>query len=319
MLIQIDEKPVSDARLIEENEAYMTGMGAAVQNALTPIPTRILDGPAKTERYPSSRVLFDKRPARSYPAHSAGVHDVRKRLAKPLHVGHGILRRVDQAVPGGSRSTRMSCNPMPSPGPPNPLGKSMAVEAMKIDVDGHALVLSTERAAFDPRSMSLFVADAHFGKDAVFRARGIPVPAGTTSESLAHLNSLIATHKPESVVFLGNLLHARESHADETLGALDAWRAKHRALRLVLVEGNHDRHAGARPESFGIERSGSARVRFAIIRSRWTGPTRSRARATSIRCTGWRRASTACSCRASASARARAYCRSSAGSPAVSK
>lgn len=129
----------------------------------------------------------------------------------------------------------------------------MAIEALTIDVNGHALVLSADRAAFDPVLGSLFIADAHFGKDAVFRARGIPVPAGTTGESLARLDALVAAHRPESVVFLGDLLHARESHAQETLEALGAWREKHRGLRLVLVEGNHDRHAGALPPAFGVE------------------------------------------------------------------
>ncbi|SAK82649.1 ligase-associated DNA damage response endonuclease PdeM [Caballeronia ptereochthonis] len=129
----------------------------------------------------------------------------------------------------------------------------MATEALTIDVNGRALALCAERAAFDPLAKSLFIADAHFGKDAVFRARGIPVPAGTTAESLARLDALVATHRPESIVFLGDLLHARESHADETLDALATWRAKHRALRLVLVEGNHDRHAGALPAAFGVD------------------------------------------------------------------
>ncbi|MDR5756163.1 ligase-associated DNA damage response endonuclease PdeM [Caballeronia sp. LZ035] len=129
----------------------------------------------------------------------------------------------------------------------------MAIEALTIDVNGHALVLSADRAAFDPVLGSLFIADAHFGKDAVFRARGIPVPAGTTGESLARLDALVAAHRPESVVFLGDLLHARESHALETLDALAAWRERHRALPLVLVEGNHDRHAGALPAAFGVE------------------------------------------------------------------
>ncbi|SPB18143.1 metallophosphoesterase [Caballeronia novacaledonica] len=129
----------------------------------------------------------------------------------------------------------------------------MAVEALTIDVNGHALVLSADRAAFDPLLNTLFIADAHFGKDAVFRARGIPVPVGTTGESLARLDALVAAHRPESIVFLGDLLHARESHADETLGALAAWRAKHRELALVLVEGNHDKHAGALPALFGVD------------------------------------------------------------------
>lgn len=128
----------------------------------------------------------------------------------------------------------------------------MAIHTLTIDIHGHALVLSAERAAFDPVSKSLFVADVHLGKDAVFRARGIPVPAGSTRETLARLDALIATHLPESIVFLGDLLHARESHALETLTALRAWRSKHRTLGLVLVEGNHDRHAGALSAEFDV-------------------------------------------------------------------
>lgn len=128
-----------------------------------------------------------------------------------------------------------------------------AMDTLTIDVDGHALVLSALCAAFDPVRKSLFVADAHFGKDAVFRARGIPVPVGSTAEDLARLDTLIAMHRPESIVFLGDLLHARESHSDELLTALHAWRATHSALRLILIEGNHDKHAGALPAALRID------------------------------------------------------------------
>jgi 3',5'-cyclic AMP phosphodiesterase CpdA len=47
------------------------------------------------------------------------------------------------------------------------------------------------------------------------------------------------------LVFPGDLLQARESHATETLNAWHVWRARHAGLPVVLVEGNHDRHAGA--------------------------------------------------------------------------
>ncbi|MBB3261072.1 DNA ligase-associated metallophosphoesterase [Paraburkholderia bannensis] len=129
----------------------------------------------------------------------------------------------------------------------------MRAETLTIDVNGHALVLSAWRAAFDPALGSLFVADVHLGKDAVFRARGIPVPVGSTGETLGRLDRLIAVHQPESIVFLGDLLHARESHAEEVLTALRRWRLKHRNLRLVLVEGNHDKHAGALAAEFDVE------------------------------------------------------------------
>jgi DNA ligase-associated metallophosphoesterase len=128
------------------------------------------------------------------------------------------------------------------------------MDAMTIALDGHALVLTAHRAAFDPVLKSLFVADAHFGKDAVFRARGIPVPVGTTADNIGRLDALIEIHQPDSIVFLGDLLHARESHGDETMDALLAWRTRHHALRMVMVEGNHDRHAGALSSRFDIER-----------------------------------------------------------------
>lgn len=129
----------------------------------------------------------------------------------------------------------------------------MKTSSLAIDIAGHPLVLSSLRACFDPVQRCLFVADAHFGKDAVFRARGIPVPVGSTADNLMRLDMLIAGFEPAVLVFLGDLLHARESHAAETLDALRGWRAKHTDLRLVLVEGNHDRHAGALPETLGIE------------------------------------------------------------------
>ncbi|MBJ9674836.1 ligase-associated DNA damage response endonuclease PdeM [Burkholderia gladioli] len=129
----------------------------------------------------------------------------------------------------------------------------MSADALAIELNGHPLMLSAKRAAFDPVRGCLLVADAHLGKDAVFRARGIPVPAGSTGETLARLDRLIATYLPESIVFLGDLLHARESHADDTLAPLRAWRRAHRGLRLVLVEGNHDRHAGSLAAEFGVE------------------------------------------------------------------
>jgi DNA ligase-associated metallophosphoesterase len=129
----------------------------------------------------------------------------------------------------------------------------MAFETVTVEVDGHPLLLSAQRAAFDPQLKSLLLADAHFGKDAVFRAHGVPVPAGATADDLARLDALIAAHRPESIVFLGDLLHGRESLGSETMDALIAWRARHASVRVVKVEGNHDRNAGLLPASLDVE------------------------------------------------------------------
>ncbi|RFU44061.1 ligase-associated DNA damage response endonuclease PdeM [Paraburkholderia sp. DHOC27] len=124
---------------------------------------------------------------------------------------------------------------------------------LTVELDGHPLVLCAERAAFDPVSKLLLVADAHFGKDAVFRSHGIPVPVGSTAGDLARLDALIAAHDPQRLVFLGDVLHGAQSHTPEVMAALHAWRARHREMRITIVEGNHDRHAGLPPASLDYE------------------------------------------------------------------
>jgi len=107
-------------------------------------------------------------------------------------------------------------------------------------------------AALHVASRTLVVADAHFGKAAAFRARGVPVPQGTTTANLARLTTAIEAIRPRTLVFLGDLFHARESHAPATLAALAQWRAVHDGLEMVLVEGNHDRRAGPPPAALRL-------------------------------------------------------------------
>jgi DNA ligase-associated metallophosphoesterase len=133
------------------------------------------------------------------------------------------------------------------------MSSKASAPTLTVNLDGHPLLLSPHRAAFDPALRMLLVADAHFGKDAVFRSHGIPVPAGSTSEDLARLDALIAAHDPQRLVFLGDVLHGAPSHAAEVMDALHTWRARHRAMRMTIVEGNHDRHAGLPPASLDYD------------------------------------------------------------------
>ena len=112
---------------------------------------------------------------------------------------------------------------------------------------GRPLTLLGEKAAFLAAGRTLLVADAHIGKAVSFRALGVPVPRGTTSETLAVLSALITTWRARRVVFLGDFLHSARSHAAATLGAVARWRRGHAALELVLVRGNHDDRAGDPP------------------------------------------------------------------------
>jgi DNA ligase-associated metallophosphoesterase len=112
---------------------------------------------------------------------------------------------------------------------------------------GETLLLLPERAAFWERTRTLLVADAHIGKAAAFRAAGVPVPHGTTSGTLERLTTAVGRTRATRIVFLGDLLHAREGRAPATLHALAEWRARHASTEMVLVRGNHDKRAGDPP------------------------------------------------------------------------
>jgi DNA ligase-associated metallophosphoesterase len=121
-----------------------------------------------------------------------------------------------------------------------------------IELAGVALRLLPERAAFLPDTGLLLVADAHIGKAQSFRRLGVPVPAGTTGETLARLDRALAATGAAEVVFLGDLLHSARGRSADIDAAVARWRASHPALRLTLVRGNHDRHAGDPPAEWGV-------------------------------------------------------------------
>lgn len=124
---------------------------------------------------------------------------------------------------------------------------------MHVEIGNETLTLLPERAVYWPRRETLFVADVHWGKAAAFRAAGIAMPGGTTSDDLARLSSALIRTGARRVVLLGDLIHARQGRARQTFETISAWRAQHAAIELLLVRGNHDMHAGDPPEEWGIE------------------------------------------------------------------
>jgi DNA ligase-associated metallophosphoesterase len=124
--------------------------------------------------------------------------------------------------------------------------------AKEITLVGERLLLLPQRALFWPAKRMLVIADIHFGKAASFRAGGIPVPRGTTTENLCALDALIDHWQPTQILFLGDFLHARHAHAAATMAVIAAWRTRRAGLELMLVRGNHDRHAGDPPAALGI-------------------------------------------------------------------
>jgi DNA ligase-associated metallophosphoesterase len=130
-----------------------------------------------------------------------------------------------------------------------------------IDCADETVWLLPERALWWPAQGMLMVADAHFGKAATFRARGVPVPAGSTVQAIARLDAMLTRLPVEHIAWLGDLLHARE--AQVAIDALTAWRTRHADVACTLVRGNHDRHAGDPP----------ADLRFNVAEQPWAvGP-----------------------------------------------
>lgn len=121
-----------------------------------------------------------------------------------------------------------------------------------LTVGGHSLTLLPEKAAFIEDFRTLLVADAHIGKAVSFRSFGVPVPRGTTTENLVRLTGLVEHTGAVRIVFLGDFLHSKRSHATATLLAVARWRDQHPDLALTLVRGNHDDRAGDPPASLGF-------------------------------------------------------------------
>ncbi len=123
---------------------------------------------------------------------------------------------------------------------------------LEISAGGTKLQMLPQRAAYLPEHRTLLVADAHIGKAVSFRRLGVPVPGGTTTETLQRLSAAVAVTGAEEIVFLGDLLHSVRSRAAATWAAVGAWREAHAHLRLRLVRGNHDGHAGDPPAAWDV-------------------------------------------------------------------
>ena len=109
---------------------------------------------------------------------------------------------------------------------------------MEIQLEGHALHLLAEGAAFDPTSRTLFVADLHIGKTTVFREAGLALPEGPDATIIDRLARVILATDATTLVILGDVFHARAAGVER---ALAGWRDALPQLRWQIIPGNHDR------------------------------------------------------------------------------
>jgi uncharacterized protein len=124
---------------------------------------------------------------------------------------------------------------------------------LRVEVGGAPLYLLAERAAYVPEQRTLLVADLHAGKAASFRGLGVPVPRGSTAQTLERLSHALEATAAQRLIFLGDFLHSARSRGPATLGALMRWRARHPGVAMLLLRGNHDQRAGDPPGALGIE------------------------------------------------------------------
>lgn len=123
-----------------------------------------------------------------------------------------------------------------------------------LEIAGEICTLLPERAIYWHAARTLIVADIHLGKAASFRAAAIPVPRGTTAETLIRLESALRRTEASRIVVLGDMMHDQRIHRSGAARQFAAWRATHPSLTIQLIQGNHDAKAGVPPADWQIER-----------------------------------------------------------------
>lgn len=124
--------------------------------------------------------------------------------------------------------------------------------ALAVAFFGQELHLLPERAVWWGGGRTLFVADAHFGKSALYRKSVPALPKGTTTSDLERLSALVTRWNAERLVFLGDTLHSSSVEKEPTLGQVAQWRRRCDLAEVLSVPGNHDPSSRDAFEKAGI-------------------------------------------------------------------
>lgn len=117
------------------------------------------------------------------------------------------------------------------------------------------LLLDASGAVIDPAAGRVFVADLHLGKGATLRSAGVPIPPGTSRETMARVTGIVgaAGGLVREVWVLGDLVHAAAGLDDPLIAEVARWIEGLPGGRLHLVRGNHDRFAGRLPPQWRLD------------------------------------------------------------------
>ncbi len=124
---------------------------------------------------------------------------------------------------------------------------------LEVVLNGTKLVLLSAKAVYWPDEATLFVADLHFGKGTVMRRSGLPVPSGSTTDTLERLTRLIDQCDAQQLIILGDLFHARGSLSPAVCEQIDRFFQSLTHTSLSLVIGNHDLSTGRLPPEWPIQ------------------------------------------------------------------
>lgn len=114
-------------------------------------------------------------------------------------------------------------------------------EDILLRIEDATLMLHPERAAIWLERRTVIAADTHFGKSALFRRHGIPVPAGADELDRQRLHGLVRSTKATRLIVLGDFLHAPVAADSPDAADLSAWCAALSDVEIIVIAGNHDR------------------------------------------------------------------------------
>lgn len=125
--------------------------------------------------------------------------------------------------------------------------------SVRVEIEKEELILLPTGAVFWPAQDALLVSDLHVGKGASFRSKSVPIPSGSSEDTLLRLSSILSETGVRTLYMLGDFWHSRQGRTEHIDTLVCDWRERHRVVEMTLIEGNHDRRSGALPLELGIE------------------------------------------------------------------
>ncbi len=107
-------------------------------------------------------------------------------------------------------------------------------------VNGAALHLDHHGAVWWPAERTLIVADMHLEKGSAFAARGQLLPPYDSAVTLSKLTRVIARHRPQRLIALGDSFHDVGAGARMDEAVFAALSALSASLEMIWITGNHD-------------------------------------------------------------------------------